>query len=45
MWLTGRLGPDHKTIADIQKDKGRTIPAQNTLTRNRESPSERETWS
>src|ERR1700730_746862 len=25
MWLTGRLGPDHKTIADFRKDNGRAI--------------------
>ena len=25
MWLTGRLAPDHKTIADFRKDNGRTI--------------------
>ncbi len=25
MWLTGRLVPDHKTIADFRKDNGRTI--------------------
>jgi transposase len=25
MWLTGRLVPDHKTIADFQKDNGRAI--------------------
>ncbi len=25
MWLTGRLVPDHKTIADFRKDKGRAI--------------------
>ena len=23
MWLTGRLAPDHKTIADFRKDNGR----------------------
>jgi hypothetical protein len=22
MWLTGRLAPDHKTIADFRKDNG-----------------------
>jgi hypothetical protein len=22
MWLTGRLVPDHKTIADFRKDNG-----------------------
>src|SRR5258705_13189030 len=22
MWLTGRLGPDHKTIADFRRDNG-----------------------
>jgi transposase len=26
MWLTGRLAPDHKTIADFRKDNGRTRP-------------------
>src|SRR5258707_7167946 len=26
MWLTGRLPPDHKTIADFRKDNGRAIP-------------------
>src|SRR6266568_3736493 len=25
MWLTGRLIPDHKTIADFHKDNGRAI--------------------
>src|SRR5712691_8719315 len=25
MWLTGRLAPDHKTIADFRKDKGTAI--------------------
>jgi len=25
MWLTERLAPDHKTIADFRKDNGRTI--------------------
>ena len=25
MWLTGRLTPDHKTIADFRKDHGRAI--------------------
>src|SRR3981189_1501162 len=25
MWLTGRLAPDHKTIADFRKDNGPTI--------------------
>src|SRR6202048_1463569 len=25
MWLTGRLGPDHKTIADFRKDSGPAI--------------------
>src|SRR6201996_530238 len=25
MWLTGRLAPDHKTIADFRKDNGRGI--------------------
>src|SRR5271156_5310722 len=25
MWLTGRLDPDHKTIADFRKDNGRAI--------------------
>ena len=25
MWLTGRLNPDHKTIADFRKDNGRAI--------------------
>ena len=25
MWLTGRLTPDHKTIADFRKDSGRGI--------------------
>ena len=25
MWLTGRLGPDHKTIADFRKDNGGAI--------------------
>jgi hypothetical protein len=25
MWLTGRLVPDHKTIADVRKDNGRAI--------------------
>jgi transposase len=25
MWLTGRLVPDHKTIADLRKDNGRAI--------------------
>ena len=24
MWLTGRLVPDHKTIADFRKDNGQT---------------------
>jgi transposase len=27
MWLTGRLVPDHKTIADFRKDNGAAIPA------------------
>ena len=26
MWLTGRLAPDHKTIADFRKDNGHAIP-------------------
>src|SRR5215468_5894113 len=26
MWLTGRLVPDHKTIADFRKDNGAAIP-------------------
>src|SRR6266699_2356715 len=26
MWLTGRLAPDHKTIADFRKDNVRAIP-------------------
>jgi transposase len=25
MWLTGRLAPDHKTIANVRKDSGRAI--------------------
>jgi transposase len=25
MWLTGRLAPDHKTIADFRKGNGRAI--------------------
>src|SRR5262245_59428657 len=25
MWLTGRLVPDHKTIADFRKDNGEAI--------------------
>src|SRR4051794_39134435 len=25
MWLTGRLAPDHKTIADFRKENGRAI--------------------
>jgi len=25
MWLTGRLSPDHKTIADFRKDNGKAI--------------------
>jgi hypothetical protein len=25
MWLTGRLVPDHKTIADFRKDNGLAI--------------------
>src|SRR5215475_14452699 len=25
MWLTGRLAPDHKTIANFRKDNGRAI--------------------
>ena len=25
MWLTGRLAPDHKTIADFRKDNGSAI--------------------
>ena len=25
MWLTSRLAPDHKTIADFRKDNGRAI--------------------
>jgi hypothetical protein len=25
MWLTGRLVPDHKTIADFRKDNSRAI--------------------
>jgi transposase len=25
MWLTGRLAPDFKTIADFRKDNGKTI--------------------
>jgi transposase len=25
MWLTGRLAPDHKTIADFRKDNGHAI--------------------
>ena len=25
MWLTGRLVPDHKTIADFRKDSGPAI--------------------
>ena len=25
MWLTGRLSPDHKTIADFRKDNGRAL--------------------
>ena len=25
MWLTGRLAPDHKTIADFRKDNGRAL--------------------
>ena len=25
MWLTGRLGPDHKTIAEFRKDNGRAL--------------------
>jgi len=25
MWLTGRLGPDHKTIANFCTDSGRVI--------------------
>ena len=25
MWLTGRLVPDHKTIADVRKDNGAAI--------------------
>ncbi|QEL23520.1 IS1182 family transposase [Bosea sp. F3-2] len=27
MWLTGRLAPDHKTIADFRKDNGSAIQA------------------
>ncbi len=25
MWLTGRLAPDHNTIADFRKDHGKAI--------------------
>ena len=25
LWLTGRLAPDHKTIAEFRKDNGRVI--------------------
>jgi hypothetical protein len=25
MWLTGRLSPDHKTLADFRKDSGGAI--------------------
>jgi transposase len=25
MWLTGRLVPDHKTIADFRRDSGQAI--------------------
>jgi transposase len=25
MWLTRRLAPDHKTVADFRKDSGRAI--------------------
>lgn len=25
MWLTGRLAPDHKTIADFRRDNGPAI--------------------
>ena len=27
MWLTGRLAPDFKTIADVRRDKGGAIRA------------------
>ena len=27
MWLTGRLAPDHKTIADFRRENGPAIPA------------------
>ena len=29
MWLTGRLAPDHKTIADFRKDNGPAIRSEN----------------
>lgn len=27
MWLTGKLAPDHKTIANVRKDNGEAIQA------------------
>ena len=27
MWLTGRLAPDFKTVADFRRDNGAAIPA------------------
>jgi transposase len=27
MWLTGKLAPDHKTIANFRRDHGRAIQA------------------
>ncbi len=34
MWLTGRLVPDHKTIADFRKDNGEAIEAVNNRDKN-----------
>ena len=31
MWLTGRLAPDHKTIANFRKDSGWAIPGRYPL--------------
>ena len=31
MWLTGRLAPDHKTIADFRKDNGAAIQSMHAV--------------
>jgi hypothetical protein len=40
VWLTGRLMPDFKTIADFRKDNGEAIVLAKRLNKGRQLPAE-----